>query len=262
MEVASAGTHDHNSSHVCMLRHSRPTTQGSATRHTPAFVLAGRGRLTLSKVRAAVHGSRISHLTHVDPETSRLDLYWIPLGAGARVVRTSGRIYEFLAATRQRRRRCQLFHSALVATTNDQRVVIEMTPVPSSGEPSQRGVVACGSVGARWLGRARVFRYEVRRWPNGVIPDLNEAVASPICVSDSQVVVQRVLQQLPLVPTPVWGRDELRAGEMWNSNSVISWALAQAGVADSAGEPPDSGRAPGWDAGVSVAHRHSVTVVP
>ena len=33
---------------------------------------------------------------------ARLDLYWIPLGAGARVVWTSGRIYEGLAALAQR----------------------------------------------------------------------------------------------------------------------------------------------------------------
>ena len=36
----------------------------------------------------------------VDPQ---LDLYWIPLGAGARVVRTSGRVYEACAALTQAR---------------------------------------------------------------------------------------------------------------------------------------------------------------
>jgi hypothetical protein len=42
---------------------------------------------------------------------------------------------------------------------------------------------------------------------------------------------------------------------MWNSNSVISWALVRAGVIDAAGSPPAGGRAPGWDAGVAVARR-------
>jgi hypothetical protein len=29
---------------------------------------------------------------------------------------------------------------------------------------------------------------------------------------------------------PVWGRDELGAGEMWNSNSLISWLIARSGL--------------------------------
>jgi hypothetical protein len=64
-----------------------------------------------------------------------------------------------------------------------------------------------------------------------------------------------VLDLVAMVPTPVWGRDELRAGEMWNSNSVVSWALTRAGVVTRAGTPPGNGRAPGWDAGVTVARR-------
>ena len=35
-----------------------------------------------------------------------VDLYWIPLGAGAHVVRISGRMYEAIAARLQRRARC------------------------------------------------------------------------------------------------------------------------------------------------------------
>ena len=44
-----------------------------------------------------------------------VDLYWIPLGAGAggAVVRWSGRLYEAVAAALARRPRCNLFHSAL-----------------------------------------------------------------------------------------------------------------------------------------------------
>jgi hypothetical protein len=57
------------------------------------------------------------------------------------------------------------------------------------------------------------------------------------------------------VPTPVWGRDELKAGEMWNSNSVIAWTIAGAGVPTDALRPPPGGRAPGWSAGLKVARR-------
>ena len=31
-----------------------------------------------------------------------------------------------------------------------------------------------------------------------------------------------LIDLLPAVPTQVWGRDEARAGEMWNSNSVVA----------------------------------------
>ena len=30
--------------------------------------------------------------------------------------------------------------------------------------------------------------------------------------------------------TPPWGRDEFKVGEMWNSNSVISWLLERSGI--------------------------------
>ena len=42
---------------------------------------------------------------------SGLDLYWIPLGAGQRVVRTSGKLYERLVARAARRPRRDLYHS-------------------------------------------------------------------------------------------------------------------------------------------------------
>lgn len=184
-----------------------------------------------------------------------LDLYWIPLGAGAHAMRLGGTLYEALLAGGQRRPRRDLYHSALVATVGNGCTVIEMAPVPNLRGSEERGVVCEGAVGARLLGRARVFRYEIRRWDGGEIPDLSYAVASPVRITDDAEVTQRVLDLVPLVPTPVWGRDELRTGEMWNSNSVISWVLTRAGVAAQAGRPPGDGRAPGWDAGVFAARQ-------
>jgi hypothetical protein len=64
-----------------------------------------------------------------------------------------------------------------------------------------------------------------------------------------------VVELTPSVPRPVWGRDELRAGEMWNSNSMIAWLLASAGLPTGSLRPPKEGRAPGWDAGLRVAAR-------
>jgi hypothetical protein len=189
----------------------------------------------------------------------RLELYWIPLGAGdgigARVVRASGTVYERLVARVHRRPPQPLFHAALVAAAAAGRCVVEMTPVPREGTREQRGVVGGGPVGSRLLGRARLFRYEIRRWPDGVIPDIGHAIDSPVVISIDDGEVRRVLDLVPQVPSHVWGRDEAHAGEMWNSNSVVSWTLDRAGLAERAGQPPKGGRAPGWDAGITVARR-------
>jgi hypothetical protein len=109
-----------------------------------------------------------------------------------------------------------------------------------------------GPVGSRLAGRFRLFRYEIRRWREGVIPDIGEAVASPVRLSDDLAVARRILDLVPSVPPLVWGRDEPHTGEMWNSNSVTAWLLATGGI-DAGVEPPSGGRAPGWRAGLRVA---------
>jgi len=43
---------------------------------------------------------------------------------------------------------------------------------------ASRGVVAVGPVGVRVAGRRRLFRYEVRRWPDGITPDFGDAADS------------------------------------------------------------------------------------
>jgi hypothetical protein len=189
-----------------------------------------------------------------DTDVASVDLFWLPLGAGGHFVRLNGRAYEALVARIARRSPCDLYHSALEVRVPEGRFVIEMTPIrPSDG--ADRGVVAEGAVGARSIGRLRLFRYEVRRWRDGVIPDVAEAVESPRRLSDDPDRARRVLELVPQAPTPVWGRDELRAGEMWNSNSLVSWLIARSGLAGPAARPPAGGRAPGWDAGLAVAHR-------
>lgn len=182
------------------------------------------------------------------------DLYWLPLGAGGHVVRLSGKVYEATLALAQRRPRCALYHSALVVATPEGRFTIEMAPVPDL-DGASRGVVCEGAVGGRWAGRLRVFRYEVRCWPDGVIPDLAEAVDSPRRLSDDPAVARRLLELVREAPRPVWGRDELRCREMWNSNSLISWLIVRAGLDVDSVRPPTGGRAPGWDAGIVVARR-------
>ena len=183
-----------------------------------------------------------------------IDLYWLPLGAGGHFVRLNGRIYEALAARLARRPARDLYHSALRVEVPGGTFVIEQAPVHDWSGAS-RGVVVEGPVGARWAGRFRIFRYEIRLWRGGHIPDVAEAVESPRRLSDEEDCARRVLDEVHRVPAPVWGRDELEAGEMWNSNSVIAWVLARSGMDAGSIQPPRHGRAPGWRAGVVVAHR-------
>jgi hypothetical protein len=182
-----------------------------------------------------------------------IDLYWLPLGAGGRSVRLNGKVFEAVAAVLARRERRDLYHSALVVSVPEGEFVIEQAP--AWREAAERGVVAGGPVGLRALGRFDLFRYEVRRWRDGVIPDLVEAVASPRRLSDDPACARRLLELVPLVPTPVWGRDESGTGEMWNSNSTTSWLLERSGLDAAAIPLPDHGRAPGWHAGIVVARR-------
>ena len=72
--------------------------------------------------------------------------------------------------------------------------------------------------------------------------------------------MQRIWDLVPALPTPVWGRDELGAGDMWNSNSVIAWLLARSGLAAECIHPPERGRAPGWSAGIDAAHRAGASI--
>ncbi|MGH3742049.1 MAG: hypothetical protein ACRDT1_12030 [Micromonosporaceae bacterium] len=120
-------------------------------------------------------------------------------------------------------------------------------------------MVGEGPVGLSWFGRFRLFRYEVRRWLDGVIPDIAEAVDSPQRMSADPGRAQQVLDLVPAFPTATWGRDEQHTGEMWNSNSLISWLLARSGHDTGVLRPPTGGRAPGWSAGLIVATREHLT---
>ncbi len=186
-----------------------------------------------------------------------VDLYWLPLGAGGSLVRVNGRIFERAASLIGHRAAFDLYHAALEVRSLDARFVIEMTPA-GPGDGTSRGVVAAGPVGARWAGRWRVFRYELRCWADGAIPDVAHAVESPVPLTSDPVRGQQLIAQLPDIPTPVWGRDEFGVGEMWNSNSFIAWLLERSGIDATAIHPPAGGRVPGWRAGIVVARRMGV----
>jgi len=188
-----------------------------------------------------------------------VDLYWLPLGAGGHSVRLNGRVFEAVAARLQRRPACDLYHSALEVRVPEGRFVIEQAPIADSNG-ARRGVVAEGAVGSRWAGRFRIFRYEVRRWRDGIIPDVAEAVESPRRLTDDPRRAHRLLALVPTVPTAVWGRDELAAGEMWNSNSLISWLIARSGPGCRVDRAASRWACPGlagWARGGSASSRAS-----
>jgi hypothetical protein len=198
---------------------------------------------------------------YLGPPQSGVTLYWLPLGAGGHLVRLNGRLYEAVAARLAHRPVCDLYHSALEVVVPEGRFVIESAPIRASDGPD-RGVVGEGPVGTRWAGRARIFRYELRCWRDGFIPDVAEAVDSPRILSHDRKTARELLTRVPDVPRPVWGRDELHAGEMWNSNSIVSWLLVRAGLQIESILPPAGGRAPGWDAGIVVARRGLARALP
>ena len=182
-----------------------------------------------------------------------IDLFWLPLGAGGHFVRFNGRVYEAIHALLEYRRPHDLYHTALEVTIPEGRFVIEVCwPVPDASGVA-RGVTVEGPVGSRLLGRWRPFRYEIRCWSEGVIADVREAVGSPQRISDSEERARRLLELVGTVPSLRWGRDELAIGEMWNSNSVISWLLTRSGVSAEELKPPSGGQAPGWATGIRHA---------
>src|SRR5690349_12796946 len=187
-------------------------------------------------------------------DATGVDLYWLPLGAGGHVVRLNGRMYEIVAAWRAGRPARDPHHSPLVVTTPEGRFVIESAPIRTA-DGADRGVVGEGPVGSRALGRLRIFRYELRCWRDGTLPDIAEAVDSPRRLTTDVNRARQVVDLVRAAPLPVWGRDELRTGDMWNSNSFIAWLIECAGLDAAAIEPPSAGRAPGWQAGVVVAAR-------
>lgn len=190
----------------------------------------------------------------------RILLRWIPLGAGGHVVSWCGRAYESLAARREHREEQPLFHAALEVRAAGTTWIVEMAPAWAD-RGTDHGAVRVGPVGVRTLGRLRLFRYEIRRWPGGRIPDVAWARGGPRVVSTDSGTAGLVLSLVPEVPALTWGRDEAGLGEMWNSNGLVSWLLARAGLDVAGLRPPDGGRAPGWSAGVALAARE-VTPCP
>jgi hypothetical protein len=122
-------------------------------------------------------------------------------------------LYEAVEARLQRRPVCDLYHSALQMKLRGSTYVIEQAPVHDwSGE--ERGVAAEGAVGSRRAGRFRIFRYEIRLWRGGRYSGRRRSRRESAATDTDEHRARRMLDVVALVPTPVWGRDELPTGEM------------------------------------------------
>lgn len=179
-------------------------------------------------------------------------LLWIPVGAGGHIVRRTSRWWERAHAFVARRKPRQLLHAALEISLGAEHYVIEMAPQWGGPRVPDRGVVTAGPVGLHWLGRSILFRYEVRCWPGGTIPDRSWAVGGST-VSKDVDTVRLLLRRIVDVPTLTWGRSVLDTRDMWNSNSLVSWLLVVSGIPIDDVRPPDGCWAPGWTAGIALA---------
>jgi hypothetical protein len=117
-------------------------------------------------------------------------------------------------------------------------VVENCWPIPNADGPA-RGVLVEGPVFSRWLGRWRVFRYEVRCWRQGVIADADEAVASPQLLSDDAVVARRLLELVGSLPSPG------RASDRGNVEFQLGGRLAAGPKRPAHRRNPSSGRRTG-----------------
>jgi len=163
----------------------------------------------------------VSHTDH-----SAVDLYWLPLGAGGHFVRINGRAYETVAARMARRPACALYHSALEVRLDSERFVIEMAPIfdapPSSAASSPKGRSAHAGPDAPGCFATA---------SDGGLTDASPtSTRRSTALTDQRAIARRVLDLVAQVPTPVWGRDELQTGGMWNSNSVIAWLVVRSGI--------------------------------
>lgn len=171
---------------------------------------------------------------------------WAAVGAGGHVARRTSAWWERVDAAREGRAPQRLVHAVLEVEVDGAVRSVDMAPTWGRSAGT-RHVVLTGPVGSRLLGWCPLFRYELR------VVDATAPPAHVLHESDVIRLPPDVLDGLADVPALTWGRDEAGAGEMWTSNSVVSWLLERHGVTSV--EPPAGHRAPGWDAGRRVARR-------
>src|SRR5690606_37289144 len=144
---------------------------------------------------------KMNDISPSDPPNSPstgIVLWWLPVGAGAptRISQITSQWWERLQAWREKRDPQRLVHAALEVFSGGERFVIEMGPEWSDPHIEHKGVVVCGPVGLRALGRSGLFRYEIRCWANGELSDRSWAIGGPVTVSTDEVAARTLLQRI------------------------------------------------------------------
>ena len=90
-------------------------------------------------------------------------------------------------------------------------------------------------------------------WQDGIIPDVDWALGPPTQFPLSLLDTRALLARVELTPRLTWGSDPFGIGDMWNSNSLVSWLLETSGINAAELTPPADGSAPGWRSGIAAA---------
>ncbi|MBI2767264.1 MAG: hypothetical protein HYX53_15315 [Chloroflexi bacterium] len=181
-----------------------------------------------------------------------VDLYWLPVGAGTHFQRASLIAYGALLAAVTRRPRAGFVHAALKLRLDGRPYTLELMPIPARQETAP---FLTGPVGWRPAGRLRLFRYQLLCREGAVLPDEGWVVGSPLRLTSDCATADRVLDCARRVPPFTWGRRAKGTGEMWTSDSAVSWLLSVAGIDAAAIAVPAGMQAPGWRAGLELALR-------
>ena len=189
-----------------------------------------------------------------EPLRAAVELYWIPLGAGGHSVRFNGRVFEAIQAARRHRRRCDLYHAAIVVAFGGDRYTIEVAPSPDADEAS-RGVVGTGAVGSRISAACACF---AMRSAAGAMGPFRTSPRRSANRAGSRPTRSR-----PSAPRPGRVRSETRLGPrrpQGRRDVELQFRRRLAGCHGGPGRPmqlhpPCGGRAPGWGAGLVVARR-------
>ena len=191
----------------------------------------------------------------MEPGPAAVELYWLPLGAGGHSVQVQR------PRLRGPGRGARPAALDLISTTRHYASVS-----PREGSSSNRRLFPIGvaaNVASSSRGRSAAdglgdFACFVTRSGSGLaarFPTSRRPLTARETTERRRDTGRRVLARAEEVPPLTWGRDEMRTGEMWNSNAVIAWVLSRSGIDAAQVMPPRGGRAPGWNAGLAVAQR-------
>ena len=144
-------------------------------------------------------------------------------------MRLNGRIFEAVGRGLEQRDRVRPLPLRMVVRVPEGEFVIEQAPVGTERELAASSPKA--PVGSRWARADSDLPLRdppLARWRD---PGRRRGGRQPAAADRGFPLRAGRARSCANVPMPVWGRDELGTGEMWNSNSVVAWLIARSGLA-------------------------------